>query len=87
MDHAELVSCIKELKMPSVVQYFADYSEKAGKEQWSFEQYLYELLNLERENRKERRIQKLLRESKLLLLQMVNRIPRHMVSSDPGEVA
>ncbi len=67
MDHTELGICVKALKMPSVLAYYADYAEKAGKEQWSFERYLYELLNIEREHRRERRIQKLLRESKLPL--------------------
>lgn len=76
MDHTELVSCIKALKMPSVLEYFADYSERAGKERWSFERYLYELLNMERENRKERRIQKLLRESKLPLAKTLDTLDR-----------
>lgn len=76
MDHAELVSCIKELKMPSVLEYFTDYSEQAGKEQWSFERYLYELLNIEQENRKERRIRKLLRESKLPLSKTLDMLDR-----------
>jgi DNA replication protein DnaC len=67
MDQSKLVSCIKELKMPSVAECFADYSQRAGKERWSFDRYLYELLNIERETRKEKRIGKLLRESKLPL--------------------
>lgn len=76
MDHSELSSCIKTLKMPSVLEFFADYAEKAAKESWSFEQYLYELLNIERENRKDRRIQKLLRESKLPLSKTLNALDR-----------
>jgi len=67
MDLAELTSCIQALKMPSVLESFADYAEKANTEGWSYEQYLFELLAVERENRKERRIQNLLRDSKLPL--------------------
>jgi|TARA_B100000315_G_scaffold257448_1_gene306414 DNA replication protein DnaC len=76
MDQVELVSCLRALKMPCVLEYFADYSERAGKEQWSFERYLYELLNMERENRTERRIQKLMRESKLPLGKTLDALDR-----------
>jgi DNA replication protein DnaC len=76
MDNTELALCIKALKMPSVLEYFSDYSERAGKERWSYERYLYELLNMERENRQERRVQKLLRESKLPLAKTLNTLDR-----------
>lgn len=76
MDHTELITCIKALKMPSVLQHFTEYSESAGKENWSFERYLYELLNIERENRKQRRIEKLLRESKLPLSKTFDALDR-----------
>lgn len=76
MDYTELASCIKALKMPSVLEHFADFSKTAGKEGWSFESFLYELLNIEREDRKERRIQKLLRESKLPLSKTFNTLDR-----------
>ena len=52
MDHTELKSCIKVLKMPSVLEHFAEFAQRAGKERWSFERYLYELLTVERENRR-----------------------------------
>ncbi len=55
MDQVELKSCIKALKMPLVLEHFAEYAENAAKEGWSFEQYLYELLVIEREARNERR--------------------------------
>jgi DNA replication protein DnaC len=76
MDHTELKSCIKVLKMPSVLEYFAEYAQTADKERWSFERYLYELLVVERENRTERRIQKLLRESKLPLSKTLHSLDR-----------
>jgi len=62
--------------MPLVLEHFVEYAEKAAKERWSFEQYLYELLIIERENRTERRIQKLLRESKLPLSKTLDTLDR-----------
>ena len=76
MDHTELSSCIRALKMPSMLESFADYAERAAKESWSFERYLYELLNVERENRNDRRIEKLLRESKLPLSKTLDTLDR-----------
>jgi DNA replication protein DnaC len=76
MDHTELSSCIRALKMPSMLESFADYAERAAKESWSFERYLYELLNVERENRNNRRIAKLLRESKLPLSKTLDTLDR-----------
>lgn len=76
MDQAELKSCIKAMRMPLVLEHFVEYAEKAAKERWSFEQYLYELLIIERENRTERRIQKLLRESKLPLSKTLDTLDR-----------
>jgi DNA replication protein DnaC len=76
MDNTELRACIKELKMPCVLEYHSEYAQKAAKESWSFERYLYELLNIERENRKEKRIQRLLRESKLPLSKTFDTLDR-----------
>jgi DNA replication protein DnaC len=76
MDHDELTTCIRDLRLSSVGQYFSEYAQQAGQEQWSFERYLYELLNVERENRKERRIEKLLRESKLPLGKTLDMLDR-----------
>jgi DNA replication protein DnaC len=67
MDQVELKSCIKALKMPLVLEHFTEYADTAAKEQWSFERYLYELLVIEQDARNERRIQTLLRASKLPL--------------------
>ena len=76
MDQSELALCIKDLKLPSVLEYFTEYSQTAGKENWNFERFLYELLNIERENRKERRIANLLRESKLPLSKTTSMLDR-----------
>lgn len=65
MSNNKLTSCIKELRMPYVLEYLEDYTKKAATEKWKLTRYLYELLNVERENRREKRIQILLRQSKL----------------------
>lgn len=76
MDDGELRTCIKDLRLPSIGQYFFEYAQQAGQEQWSFERYLYELLNVERQNRKERRIEKILRASKLPLGKTLDTLDR-----------
>ena len=76
MDQVELKSCIKALKMPLVLEHFAEYAETATKERWGFEQYLYQLLTIEREARNERRIQTLLRMSKLPLSKTLDTLDR-----------
>ncbi len=76
MDHGELTTCIRDLRLSSIGQCFSEYAQQAGQEQWSFERYLYELLNVERKNRKERRIEKLLRESKLPLGKTLDMLDR-----------
>lgn len=76
MDDNELRACIKDLRLPSIGQYFSEYAHQAGQEQWSFERYLYELLSIERENRRERRIEKLLRASRLPLGKTLDTLDR-----------
>lgn len=76
MDIRKLKACIKDLRLPYVLEYFSVYSNKAGKEDWSFTKYLYELLNIERENRKEKRVHRLLRESKLPLSKTLDNLER-----------
>jgi len=76
MCNDKLKQCIKELKLPVVLSHYIDYSEKAVKEGWNFEMFLYELLNNEREVRRANRIQNLLRESKLPLSKTLNNLER-----------
>ena len=76
MDSSKLKLCIKELKLPYVLEYFTDYTNKAGKENWSFSKYLYELLNIERQNRKEKRICRLLKESRLPFSKTLDNLER-----------
>jgi len=76
MDIHKLKICIKDLRLPYVLEYFSDYSKKAGKEDWSFTKYLYELLNIERDNRREKRVHRLLRESRLPLSKTLDNLER-----------
>lgn len=77
MDIRKLKTCIKDLRLPYVLEYFSDYSKKAGKEDWDFTKYLYELLNIERDNRKEKRVHRLLRESRLPLSKTLDNLERN----------
>lgn len=65
MDRGEIVRCVKALRLSSVLRYFEEYAQRGTTEGWSFERYLCEVLNIEQEHRRERRIGNLLRESKL----------------------
>lgn len=76
MDDDELRACTKDLRLPAIGQCFSEYAHQAGVEHWSFERYLYELLNVERESRRERRIEKLLRASRLPLGKTLDALDR-----------
>lgn len=56
---------LKLLHMPTIRKTYEDLAEQARKESWSYEQYLLELLKLECETRRQNRIARHLRESKL----------------------
>lgn len=56
---------LKGLRLPSFLAYYAGYAEKATKGGWSHVQYLGELAGIETQERAERRIARLLGESKL----------------------
>jgi DNA replication protein DnaC len=56
---------LHELKLPAFAERFADLSDRAAKEGWSFEQYLYELCVAEVDERRRRRIAKHLKQSNL----------------------
>lgn len=58
---------LKELHLPTVRESFEEVAHKAGKEELSYEQYLLELVELESQIRRENRIQRLMRQSKLPL--------------------
>ena len=65
--HESLLHCLKELHLPTIKAMFAEQAEKARKDSWSYEQYLLELMERERETRRQNTIARLLRRSKLPL--------------------
>jgi len=67
MDINELREPLKHMKLTTMSEHLEEVSQSAGKESWSYERYLFELLSLEQQNRWERKLKLLLRESKLPL--------------------
>jgi DNA replication protein DnaC len=63
----EMRECLKELRLPTVLSCYEQQAEEARREHLSYEQYLGELMEREREARREKRIARLLRESRLPL--------------------
>lgn len=64
-DQEQIVDNLKQLHMPTVRRSYEDVAGQARTESWSYEQYLLELLNLECEIRRQNRISRNLRTSKL----------------------
>ncbi len=62
-----LEELLKELQLPGVRQSYADEADLARKQSLSYEQYLLEILERERETRRATRVARLLRESRLPL--------------------
>ena len=56
---------LRALKLPAFVAYHEEVAEQAEKQGWSFKQYLYRLAEQELEERKQRKIDRLTRQSKL----------------------
>jgi len=63
----DLRECMRELRLPGIRACYEEISEVARREGYSYEQYLSELLEREREERRQRRIERLFRESRLPL--------------------
>ncbi len=63
----ELLVLLKELRMPTVRECYEDEAKRARKEALSYERYLLELVRREAEIRRQNRIDRLLRQSKLPL--------------------
>ena len=64
---AKLTGHLKELHLPTVRECFEDAAQKARQEALSYERYLLELCERETEVRRQKRIERLLRESNLPL--------------------
>ena len=67
MIHKELTTVLKELHLPNVRESYQELANDAVRESLSYEQFLLTLMEREREQRRENRIQRLLRESRLPL--------------------
>jgi DNA replication protein DnaC len=65
--HTELSQYLKELHLPTVRELYTEQAEVARRESLSHEHYLFELVEREIEVRRQNRVGRLLRESKLLL--------------------
>jgi len=62
-----LNACLKELRLPSVRSCYENLAEKATQQQFDYEEYLLEVVEVERQARHNKRTEKLLRESRLPL--------------------
>jgi len=65
MIREQITRHLKELHMPTIRQGYEEIAGQARKESWSYEQYLLELIKLECEVRRQNRIARYLRESRL----------------------
>ena len=64
-DHEQIVHTLKQLHMPTIRRSYEEVAGQARAESWSYEQYLLELLKFECEIRRQNRIARNLRASKL----------------------
>ena len=64
---ASLTQCLKELHLPAVRECYAEQAGTARQGSYSYEQYLLELMECECETRRQNRIGRFLKESKLPL--------------------
>lgn len=65
MNAASLELRLKAFRLPSFIAYYQELAERAGKEDWQHVRYLDELATLEASDRADRRITRLLKDSKL----------------------
>ncbi len=64
-DREQIMNHLKALHMPTMRRSYEDVADQARAESWGYEQYLLQLLNLECEVRRQNRISRNLRASKL----------------------
>jgi DNA replication protein DnaC len=62
-----LPACLQELRLPAVRAQYEAVARQAGAETWSYPEYLLELLERECQQRRHKRIERLLKESRLPL--------------------
>jgi DNA replication protein DnaC len=76
-----LTQCLRDLHLPTVRECFEEQADGARRESLSYERYLFDLMERERDARRQNRIARLLRQSRLPLEKTLetfdrNRLPR-----------
>jgi DNA replication protein DnaC len=79
-----LVRCLKELHLPTVRACYGQEADRARQESLTYEHYLAEVMEREREVRRQNRIQRLLSESKLPLAKSLETFETSRLSSPLG---
>lgn len=62
-----LISCLRDLHLPTIRSEYESAAERARQESLSYERYLLDLAERECDSRRSRRVERLLRESKLFM--------------------
>lgn len=65
--HLDIKQIFKVLRLPAMLTHYQTHSERARKEALSYEEFLYNLLSEEEQSRENRRIERLLKDSRLPL--------------------
>ncbi|MGZ3336868.1 MAG: ATP-binding protein, partial [Isosphaeraceae bacterium] len=65
--HESLKACLRDLHLPTIRDEYESAAQRARQESSSYERYLLDLAEREREARRSNRIERLLRESKLFM--------------------
>lgn len=65
--HQELREALRRLRLPSVARAWPEYAQTAEDQGWAFGRFLHAVMQLELEERDQRRVQRFLRESRLPL--------------------
>jgi DNA replication protein DnaC len=76
-----LALLLRALKLPTVSRYYEEVAKSAERDGWTFGQYLHHLATLEVEERKQRRIERNLKQSKLPLEKTLATLNRSRVPS------
>ena len=76
-----LSQCLVELRLPTFREHHSSQAALASKESWSYPQYLLALSELEVADRRERRIQRLRRTSKLPWDKSLTALGAHLAES------
>ena len=76
-----LIGCLKELHLPTIRACYEEEADRARREDLTYEYYLAEVTEREREVRSHNRVERLLRESKLPLEKSFDAFEKDRLSS------